>query len=121
MFIYLTNCPDKILAAWQAFYVNLLTDFSPAMIIQHVFNINKKSAEKKEIEYEVSEILLERIDSIVDLQHRNIEMFTLSLSDLEKSDQLNVFYEERKKCLNNLKENTTKNWSLIKEDMKNIG
>ena len=99
----------------------MLTDFSPAMIIQHVFNINKKSAEKKEIEYEVSEKLLERINSIVDLQHRNIEMFTLSLSDLEKSDQLKVFYEERKNCLNSLKENASKNCSLIQEDMKNIG
>ena len=91
------------------------------MIIQHVFNINKKTAERKEIDYEASEKLLERIDSIVDLEHRNIEMFTISLSDLEKSDQLNVFYEERKYCLDSLKENAPKNCSLIKEDMKSIG
>ena len=121
IFIYLTNCPDENLTVWQELYVDLLRNFSPRMIIQHIFNINQKTAEEGGIEYEVTEELLRKIDSIVPLRHRVAEALSLPHFELKKSKELESFYQGTVTCMTNITENVNKSCHVYEDDRNSLG
>ena len=85
-FIAFITCPAKDYVAWKLFYKDLITNFSPRMILQNVVSILNKLSGHSQNKRRVPEFLLNVLSKNLSLKHKTLDFAINSKTAIQMPD-----------------------------------